>query len=124
MVVMMVMLVLLMLKLLHLLFECIAVHCLLYEHAVELVPGRADKACVRVELLEQLACGENLALVCGVGAAHNDYIGILNLIVEELAEVAHIHAAFTGINYGDLCADNSALYLLHGTCNVGQLADT
>ena len=112
----------LMLHMLHLFFQRVAVHSLFYLHTAELGPRRGDKSGSRVELSEKLACGKDLALRGGVGAAHDDKVCICDLVVEELAEVAHIHAALARVNNSDLCTDGRSLDLFNGARNVGQLA--
>ena len=123
MVVMMVMvLVSLMLHVLHLLLQRVAVHRGLYLHAVELAPRRGDEAGGRVELAQKLARRDDLALGRGVGAAHDDDVRVLDLIVEKLAEVAHVHAAFARVHNGHFRADGRALDLLHSARNIAELA--
>ena len=111
------------LHVLHLFFQRVAVHRFLDLHAVELAPRSGDETGGGVELFEHLACGEYLALGSRIGAAHDYKVCVLDLIVEKLAEVAHIHAALSGVDHGDLCADGRALYLFHSARHVAELAD-
>ena len=113
-----------MLQLFHLAAQSVAAHCSYNLLTADLVPGSADKADIGVETAEQLACLQDSVLLGGVGAAHNDNVGIFNLIVEELAEVSHVHAALAGVNNSDLCADFDAFNLLNSGGNVRQLANT
>ena len=93
-----------------------------YLLAVKLRPGSGDDGSIGVELAEHSGCGDDLAVGGGVGAAENDNVGIVNLIVEKFAEVADIHAAAACVNNGDLCADLAAGHARNGLCNVGELA--
>ena len=99
-----------------------ALHNVNYLPAVELVPGRCYNGRVGVELAEHRARGDDLAVGGGVGAAEDDNVGVVHLIVEELAEVADIHAAASRVNDRDLCADLAAGHACDGLCNVGELA--
>lgn len=92
-----------------------------YLLAVKLRPRSGDDSSIGVELAEHSGCGDDLAVGGGVGAAENDNVGIVNLIVEKFAEVADIHAAAAGINDSDLCADLAAGHARNGLCNVGEL---
>ena len=122
-VVMMVVLVL-MLQFFHLVAQVITAHQTNDLLAAELVPGSADKADIGIEPSKQLAGLQDSIFLCGIGAAHNDNIGIFNLVVEKLAEVSHVHTALACINNGYLCADLNALNLLNGSGNIRQLAYT
>ena len=76
-----------------------------------------------VQGTEHVRRGLHLGFGGDIGTAHDDEIGVLDLIVEELTEVAHIHAALAGVNNSDLRDYVRALDVLHSLCNVGQLAD-
>ena len=112
----------LMLHMLQLLVQSVVVHGLTDLLAAELGPGRGDQAGVVVQALQQLHSGGGFGLARRVGAAEDDQVGVFHLVVEKLAEVAHIHAALAGIHHGDLGADVRALHLFHGLGHVGQLA--
>ena len=49
---------------------------------------------------------------------------MLHLVVEKFAEVADIHAALAGIDYGDLCAYLGALDACDCLCDIAELSDT
>ena len=121
--VMLMLVVVLMLHVLQLFVQSVVLHRLDYLLAAELVPRRADESGLGIELLEKLGRGKDLFRARSVGAAHDDEVGVLYLIVEELAEVAHVHAALARIDDSDLCADVCALDLLHGMRHVAELAD-
>ena len=112
-----------MLELLHLRAQAVLVHRLKDLLAADLVERGGNEAGVMVQGAEHVRRGLHLGFGGDVGTAHDDEVSILDLIVEELAEVAHIHAALAGVDNGDLRADVRALDVLHSLCNVGQLAD-
>ena len=58
------------------------------------------------------------------GAAEDDGTGVLDLVVEELAEVLHIHFALSGVGHGGEAVENGLLHLqaLNGPDDVRQLA--
>ena len=103
--VMLMLVVVLMLHVLQLFVQSVVLHRLDYLLAAELVPRRADESGLGIEPLEKLGRGKDLFRARSVGAAHDDEVGVLYLIVEELAEVAHVHAALARIDDSDLCAD-------------------
>ena len=121
MVVVMVVMVL-MLHALHLGPQAVFLHGLLDLGAVQLGPGRGDQTRVVVEPLEQFNRFQDLGIFGGVGTAHDDQVGIGHLVVEELAEVAHVHLCLARVHHGDLGADLRALDPLHSGGNVGELA--
>ena len=87
-----------------------------------LAPGGGDQACVVVEALQKLRSCQNLLGGGGVGAAHDDQVGILHLVVEELAEVAHVHPALAGVHHRHLGADLRAFHAGDGPGHVTELA--
>ena len=98
-----------------------ALHNVDYLLAVKLVPGRGDDGRVGIELTEHRGRGDDLAVGGGVGAAEDDNVGVVHLIVEKFAEVADIHAAAAGVDDGDLCADLAAGHARDGLGNIGEL---
>ena len=122
-IVVMVVMLVLMLELLHLRAQAVLVHRLKDLLAADLVERGSNEAGVMVQGAEHVRRGLYLGFGGDVGTAHDDEIGVLDLVVEEFAEVAHIHAALAGVDNGDLRADVRALDVLHSLCNVGQLAD-
>ena len=52
---------------------------------------------VRVLLTKHLYICLYLLCICNIGTAQNDRSGILNLVVEELTEVLHVHLALASI---------------------------
>ena len=122
-VVVMVVMLVLMLELLHLRAQAVLVHRLKDLLAADLVERGGDETRVMVQGTEHVRRGLHLGFGGDIGTAHDNEVSILDLIVEELTEVAHIHAALAGVNNGDLRADVRALDVLHSLCNVGQLAD-
>ena len=118
------MMVMLMLKLFHCGLESILVHCLTDLSTVELCPGGSYKACLCVDALEQFNRSHDLVSGRGIGTAHDDEVGICNLIIEELAEVAHIHAALACVNNSYLCADQCTFNAGDCGSDIGELAYT
>ena len=94
--------------------------------AVQGRPGGCDDGGRFVVLAQHGDAGLQLLLRNMIGVAEHDATGVLDLIVKELAEVLHIQLAFVGVDHGserlqhDLLGQNA----LHGTDDVGQLADT
>ena len=119
----MVVMLVLMLELLHLRAQAVLVHRLKDLLAADLVERGGNETRVMVQGTEHVRRGLHLGFGGDIGTAHDDEIGVLDLVIEELAEVAHIHAALAGVDNGDLRADVRALDVLHSLCNVGQLAD-
>ena len=58
------------------------------------------------------------------GAAEDDGAGVLDLVVEELAEVFHIHLALVGVHHGGKAVEGGVvgLNVTYGADHVGQLA--
>ena len=105
---------------LHLGLQAVLVHGLPDLHSGNLTPGGGDQAGMVVQPLQKLSSCQNLLGRGGVGAAHDDQIRILHLVVEELAEVAHIHPALAGVHHGYLGAD---LCTLHAGDSLGHVAE-
>ena len=102
--------------------QAVLVHGLYDLSAAQSVPRGRDKPGMGVAFLQKLRRGQGLFFPGGVAAAHNNKVGVLHLIVEKLAEIAHVHAALARVHYGDFGADMSAFHLLHGPGHIGQLA--
>ena len=87
--------------------------------------GRHDLRC-RVERTDQLDIRIDQSLVRYVGTAQNNGTCILHLVIEELAEILHVHLQFLGIDDGHRgIQDNVKIggSIRHGLHNVGKLAD-
>ena len=117
------MMVMLVLHLLQLVAEAVLVHGLKDLRTAELLPGRGDETGLAVEGLEDLHRLGGLLGLHGAGAAEDDEVGVCDLVVEELAEVARVHFGLARVHDGDLCADVRALHALNRGGDVGQLAD-
>ena len=107
---------------LHLGFQAVLVHGLGYLLAGDLVPGSGDEPGMAVKPLQQLRGGQYFFGGSGVGAAHDDEVGVLHLVVEELAEVSHVHAALARVHQSDLGAYLGPLHTGDGLGHVAELA--
>ena len=93
--------------------------------AGQLIPRSGDDGGVGVVLLQQ---GDDLVqLVLGhvLGAGEDDGAGGLDLVIEELAEVLHIHLALLGVDNGHGAAQlhgGGLVGVAHGAADVAQLA--
>ena len=94
--------------------------------AGQLVPGGGEDGGLGVLFPQQADGGVQLGLVHVLGAGEEDGGGVLHLVVEELAEVLHIHLGLGGIHHGDKAVQvqggGGLLHALHGGDHVGQLA--
>ena len=91
--------------------------------ALQLIPGGGHHQSLGVVLLQQGHGGMEPDLGDVGGTAEHDGRGVFHLIVEELAEVFHIHLALLGIHHGDQSVElNVRRAALHGPGHVGQLA--
>ena len=93
--------------------------------AGKLVPRRRDDDRAGVLFAQQRDALGELFLFHACRAGEDDAPGRFDLIVEELAEVAHIHFAFAGVHNGAERVDGeiAVVRLLHGGHDVGELAD-
>ena len=89
----------------------------------ELIPGRGDDGGAGILLRQKCAGYYELRLGYRIGAAHDDNVGVCDLIVEKLTEVSYIHTALARVNDCDLCAELRTLNAADGLGNVGKLAD-
>ena len=106
----------------HLRLQAVFVHGLADLLAGDLAPGGGDQAGMVVQPLQKLRGCQNLLGGSGVGAAHDDQVGILHLVIEELAEVAHVHPALARVHHRHLGADLCAFHAGDGLCHVAELA--
>ena len=107
---------------LHLRLKAVLVHGLADLQPGDLPPGGGDQAGMVIETLQKLGGRQDLLGGGSIGAAHDDQVGIFHLVVEELAEVAHIHAALARVHHGHLGADLRALHAGDGLGHVTELA--
>ena len=93
--------------------------------AVELCPGRCHDGRGRVLLTQQRHSGVELLGADALGAREDDGARVLDLIVEELAEVFHIHLALVGIDHSREAVEHQliGLHALHGADDVAEFAD-
>ena len=91
--------------------------------AVKLIPGSGHDDGLGVVLFQQGHGGVQPDLGNVGGAAEHDGGGVFHLIVEELAEVFHIHLALGGVHHGDQSVQlDVGRAALDGLGHVGQLA--
>ena len=93
--------------------------------AVQDRPRRRDDGCALVMLAQQRDGGGQLVLGDIVGVAEHDATRALNLIVEELTEVAHIQLALARVDDDGRAVERSRAVLGHvldRADDVGQLA--
>jgi len=93
--------------------------------AVELCPGRCHDGRGRVFLTQQRHGGVELLGADALGAREDDGARVLDLVVEELAEVFHIHPALVGIDHSREAVEHQliGLHALHRADDVAELAD-
>ena len=86
--------------------------------------GRNDHG-VLVVFADHVDALVKLFLRHAVGAAEDDGVGRLDLVIVELAEVLHIHLALRRVRHGHEIAELHVVGrdLAHGADDVGQLAD-
>ena len=125
-VVMMVMLMRLVLEVLELGGEgVLPLHGLENLRAGDLIPRGGDDRGGGVLLAQHGDAAVELLLAQTVGAGEDDRARVLDLVVEELAEVLHVDAALVRVDNGGKAVELEVigLHALHGADNVGQLAD-
>ena len=90
----------------------------------KLVPGGGDDHGFRVVFPEKLHRCRQLIRLDAVRTGKDQGAGVLHLIVEELAEVFHVHFAFIGIHHGGGAVKGKGGFIdaLDGTDHVAQLA--
>ena len=93
--------------------------------AIQLTPGGGNDHRGGVMLLNESNRFFDLLFGCVVGVRKHNAACVLDLIVEELAEVTHIHLAFVHVRNGGEAVQHRPLCgsILHGANNVGKLAD-
>ena len=93
--------------------------------AVELRPRRGHDRGGRVLLAQQRHGGVELLGADALGAREDDGTRVLDLVVEKLAEVFHVHPALVRVHDGREAIEHQlvGLHALHGTDDVAQLAD-
>ena len=93
--------------------------------AVKLRPRRGHDGRGRVFLAQQRHGGIELFGADALGAREDDGARVLDLVVEELAEVLHVHPALVGIDHGRKAVEHQliGLHALHRADDVAELAD-
>src|SRR5699024_1091060 len=82
----------------HLLFQGYGMlHYLQKLLSVKILNGSCDNGGSAVDPPEKLHGSHGFVFVHNIRPAHDDRSGVLYLIIEELAEVSHIHFAFLGV---------------------------
>ena len=93
--------------------------------AVKLRPRRCHDRGGRVLLAQQRHGGVELLGADALGAREDDGARVLDLVVEKLTEVLHVHLALVRVHDGREAVEHQlvGLYALHGADDVAQLAD-
>ena len=93
--------------------------------AVKLRPRRGHDRGGRVLLAQQRHGGVELLGADALGAREDDGARVLDLVVEKLAEVFHVHPALVRVHDGREAIEHQlvGLHALHGADDVAQLAD-
>ena len=93
--------------------------------AVQLRPRRGHDRGGRVLLAQQRHGGVELLGADALGAREDDGARVLDLVVEKLTEVLHVHLALVRVHDGREAVEHQlvGLYALHGADDVAQLAD-
>ena len=102
-------------------------HCTADDIAGQIVPRRGDDRCGRVVFFQQSNNGFELCLVHLLCTGEDDRGCVFDLVVEEFAEVLHVHLRLGAVNNsGEAVQLRLALGVstLCGTDDIGQLADT
>ena len=118
--------VMVMLMLMGKLFHC-TLQAVLFHRRLDLLAGNGipwcgDQPAGRIERTQQFSCSKCFCLINRPCTAENKQIGILNLVIEKLAEVAHIDFAFAGIYHRHPGADFNTIHGSHSSCHVGELS--
>ena len=92
--------------------------------AGELLPGGGDDGGHLVVFPQESHHVPELFVLHPRRAAEDDGAGVLDLVVEELTEVLHIHFALGGVGHGGEAVEDGVLHLqvFDGPDDVGQLA--
>ena len=110
----------------HLLFQRYGVfHYLQKLLSVQILDGSCDNGGSTVDPPEKLHGGRGFVFVHNIRPAHDDRSGVLYLIIEELAEVSHIHFAFLGVYHRCVAVQHQSCILLNALyCfdHIGELA--
>ena len=93
--------------------------------AVQLRPRRGHDRGGRVLLTQQRHGGVELLGTDALGTREDDGACVLDLVVEKLAEVLHVHPALVRVDHGREAVEHQlvGLHALHGADDVAQLAD-
>ena len=92
----------------------------------QLVPGRRDDAGLGIVLPQQIHALPDLVLGGHLRAAEDDGLRRLDLIDEELAEVAGVHPAFADVRDGGAARQLDLMglrHVVHHAADVAELAD-
>ena len=103
-----------------------ALHSLQELSTRQIVPGRGDDDGGGIMLAEEGDGRLQLGRRGGIGVGQDDTARILHLVVEEFAEVLHVHLALTGIHHGGEAVQHGTLGsgIPDGANDVGKLAHT
>ena len=93
--------------------------------AGELLPGGGEDVGCGIVFPDQLDAGGQLGVGDAGGVAENDSAGALDLIIEEFAEVLHVHLALVDVDHcgGRTQLDAGGVDVFHRADDVAELAD-
>ncbi len=94
--------------------------------AGDLLPVRCDQICRGIQASDQLDRFRQFRFGAFAGTAQDHSLRGLDLIVEELTEILHIHFALHGVHNGDRASEHrvrSRYGIVHRNDNIRKLAD-
>ena len=122
-IIMVMMVVMLVGKLLHGVLEAVFFHGGKDLGAGDPVPGGGDQTAVRIEGAQEFHRLKCFGVIFAAGTAEDEQVGMDDLVIEKLAEVAHVHFALGSIDDRDLCTELNALHRADSLRHIRQFSD-
>ena len=99
-------------------------HCLGDLLTCQLIPGGGDDGGAVIQLTEQFHALMKLFILDVVRAGEHDAVGVFHLIIEEFAEILHIHLTLVCIYDGGIAVEHQivGVDILNCLDDVGELA--